>query len=61
MSIKAWRTRLRSLGRDSRGATAIEYGLIVAVLATALLVGYAAATGSLNTLFSNLTTEIGDA
>ncbi len=36
---------LKSFGRDNRGATAIEYGLIAAGLAVAIIAGYQAWKG----------------
>ena len=41
--MDAIRKRLRRLGADERGATAIEYGLIVALIAVAIM-------GALNSL-----------
>ncbi|MCZ8177664.1 MAG: Flp family type IVb pilin [Rhizobium sp.] len=38
---------LRQLMSDLRGATAVEYGLIAAILSVALISGYGAVTGSL--------------
>lgn len=37
--------------KDESGATAIEYGLIVALVAVTAMVGYKALGDSLNTLF----------
>ncbi len=37
--MKAIRTNLRTLGADKRGATAIEYGLIVALIVVAMIGG----------------------
>lgn len=39
---------LTALGRDERGATAIEYGLLVALLAIAMIVGLGSAGTALN-------------
>jgi len=35
--VIAIRTKLRRLSRDNRGATAIEYGLIVALIGVAIM------------------------
>lgn len=49
----------RQLMSDLRGATAIEYGLIAAIMSVALISGYGALTGSLlgtlNTVETNIT------
>ncbi|GAA3515520.1 hypothetical protein GCM10022234_08220 [Aeromicrobium panaciterrae] len=45
--------------RDERGATATEYGLLVAFIALAIIVGVTAFGGALNTFFNNLATEVG--
>ncbi|MFN3508382.1 MAG: Flp family type IVb pilin [Allorhizobium sp.] len=49
----------RQLMRDLSGATAIEYGLIAALVSVALISGYGAVTGSLlgtlNTVESHMT------
>ena len=40
--------------RDEEGVTAIEYGLIAALIAIAILVGAGALGTNLNTLFNNI-------
>ena len=40
--------------KDESGATAIEYGLIAALISVALITGATALGGKLNTLFNNL-------
>ena len=40
--------------RDEEGVTAIEYGLIAALIAVAIIVGATAVGGGLNTLFTNI-------
>ncbi len=49
---------LRSLIADDSGATAIEYGLIAAIISVALLTGYGAFTGALMNVFETITTAI---
>jgi len=44
-----------------RGATAVEYALIVALIALAIVVGVTAVGGGLNTAFNNIATQIGEA
>lgn len=44
----------QSFLRDEDGAAAIEYGLIAALIAVAIIVGATALGGSLNTLFTKL-------
>ena len=40
--------------KDETGATAIEYGLIAALVSVAIIVALTALGGSLNTLFTNI-------
>ncbi|MBB3965150.1 Flp family type IVb pilin [Rhizobium metallidurans] len=40
--------------KDESGATAIEYGLIAALISVALITGASTLGGKLNTMFSNL-------
>lgn len=49
---------IKSFLRDEEGVTAIEYGLIAALIAVVLIVGATAAGTALNTLFTNLGTCI---
>lgn len=44
-----------------RGATAVEYALIVALIALAIVVGVTAVGGGLNTAFQNIAGQIGNA
>ena len=46
------------MNRDDRGATAVEYGLIVALIAAIIVVAVAALGTKLNTIFTNVTTAI---
>ncbi|MDW9668088.1 Flp family type IVb pilin [Sinorhizobium meliloti] len=48
------------LVRDESGATAIEYGLIAALISVALIAGAGALGDSLNTTFDNLSTTLDD-
>jgi pilus assembly protein Flp/PilA len=47
-----------SLLRDDAGATAIEYGLIAALIAVAIIAGATSVGGSLGTTFSNIASSI---
>jgi len=40
--------------RDERGATAVEYGLMVALIAVVIIVAVAALGGKLSTLFNGV-------
>jgi pilus assembly protein Flp/PilA len=44
---------LKRFVKDASGATAVEYGLIVAVLSLAIVGGIGTATNSLEYLFAN--------
>lgn len=46
------------LGRDERGATAVEYGLMVALIAAAIALTVGALGGALNTLYQNVITSL---
>jgi len=45
--------------KDESGATAIEYGLIAALIAVGIIVGAGALGTNLNSTFNNLATTIG--
>ncbi|PCI58840.1 MAG: Flp family type IVb pilin [Kordiimonadales bacterium] len=44
---------------DDKGATAIEYGLIAALIAIALIAALQTLGGSLSTMFSEVSTTVG--
>jgi len=46
------------LAKDESGATAIEYGLIAALIATALIVGAGTLGNALNTQFNGLSGQL---
>jgi len=46
--------------KDDSGATAIEYGLIAALISVALIAGASSLGTALNTQFSNLATIVGN-
>jgi pilus assembly protein Flp/PilA len=49
---------LRTLGADQRGATAIEYGLIVALIAVAAIGSLEALGGGVNGKWGQLMTSV---
>jgi len=51
----------RQLISDLRGATAVEYGLIAAIISVALISGYGAVTGSLLNTFNTVESHISNA
>jgi pilus assembly protein Flp/PilA len=48
----------RPLQRDDRGATAVEYGLMVALIAAVVVVAVTAVGSKLKTVFSDITTSV---
>lgn len=45
--------------KDQKGATAVEYGLMVALIAVAIIVTVTALGGQLNSLFTTVTQALG--
>ena len=45
--------------RKDRGATAVEYGLLVGLIAVVIIVAVTALGGRLNTLFRGIVTSLG--
>jgi pilus assembly protein Flp/PilA len=52
------RIRLVAKARTERGASAVEYGLLVSLIAVVIIVGVTALGGKLGALFSNTATKI---
>ena len=52
---------IRKLRKDEGGATAIEYGLIAALISVAAIVALNAVGGSLNNMFNSVSTELTNA
>ena len=52
---------LRKLRRDEKGATAIEYGLIAALLAVGLIAALGNLKEALNKTFNKVATDVGSA
>ena len=49
---------LNSLLCDDRGATAIEYGLIAALIAVAIVAAATTVGGNLSSVFNNVATDL---
>jgi pilus assembly protein Flp/PilA len=56
--VGAIRTTLRRLRRDNRGATAIEYGLIVALIGVAIMGALSNLGGGVGGMWSKLDTTV---
>lgn len=52
-------TAKRRLTRDDSGATAVEYGLMVGLIAVVIIVAVTALGGQLSTMFENITDGLG--
>ena len=48
----------RPLYRDDRGATAVEYGLMVALIAAVIVVAVTALGSKLNTVFNGISVSV---
>ena len=55
------RTWIRSFSKDKEGATAVEYGIMVALIAVVIIVTVALLGASLNTIFGTVQNCIGTA
>ena len=55
------RNALSRLARDKSGATAIEYGLIAALIAIAIVTTVSLVGKNLNTVFNNVATNLSTA
>jgi pilus assembly protein Flp/PilA len=53
--------RLRAMHRNERGASAVEYGLLVALIAIAIIVAITFLGGALDTIFNQTATKVNDA
>jgi pilus assembly protein Flp/PilA len=56
--LKVYTEYLKTFFRDEEGASAVEYGLIVGLIAVALIVVLAAVGTDLDTLFDSVVTAI---
>ena len=57
----AIRRMLRRLGADRRGATAIEYGLLVGLIAIAMMAGLSSLGGGSQGMWGKISARIGSA
>lgn len=53
--------RLRAISRDEKGATAVEYGLILALIFLAIVSGVALLAATTTGMWNNVSTEVRDA
>lgn len=53
-----FQNKVTQLRDNERGATAVEYGLMVALIAAAIVVTVTALGGQLNTLFTSIKTSL---
>lgn len=53
--------RMRALARNARGATAVEYGLIAALICLGMLAGLQALGTQTSGLWSNISTKVKNA
>ena len=54
-------TKFARFLKDESGATAIEYGLIVALIAVVIIAAVTAIGGTLNTTFTTIDTKLDEA
>jgi pilus assembly protein Flp/PilA len=55
---EAWLNTLAKFIDDESGATAIEYGLIAALIAVGIIAAATTLGGGLSTLFNNISTKL---
>ena len=53
------RIRLTAMARTERGASAVEYGLLVALIAIAIIAGATLLGGKLDAMFSRTSSSLG--
>lgn len=56
--MKTTLTLLKSYAKDDSGATAIEYGLIAALLGLGIVTGASALSGSTTSAWNNMTAKV---
>lgn len=56
--MDAIRTTLRALGTDNRGATAIEYELIAALIVMAMVAGLSSLGGGVGGMWTGLASDV---
>jgi len=52
---------IKRFWKEEEGATAVEYGIMVALIAVAIIVTVTAVGGSLNDLFNTVSSELNSA
>lgn len=53
------RTFIERFHKDERGVTMVEYGIMAALIAVALVTAIGLLTGGISTAFSNIATTLG--
>jgi len=56
--MKSLLTKVKNFIREEEGASAVEYGLLVALIAAVIIGSVTLLGGKLNTLFTNITNAI---
>lgn len=56
--MKTYLRKIVAFINDEEGASAIEYGLLVGLIALAIVAGATLLGGSINTMFSNASTRL---
>jgi pilus assembly protein Flp/PilA len=59
--VKRMKEKIMNFFRDEEGATAVEYGIMVALIAAVIIVAVTAIGTNLETTFDNVATAIGGA
>ena len=57
-AIAKFQTKMFMLRNDEKGATAVEYGLMVALIAVVIIIAVGALGGRLGELFDEITTAL---
>ena len=56
--MRAWLSVLRRVSAEQKAATAIEYGLIVALIVLAMLAGFQAVGSQTISMWNNVSTKV---
>lgn len=59
--VRKWRSNLRAFGRDESGATSIEYGLIAALMAVAIIASLKSLGNSATGSWGSMANKAGNA
>jgi pilus assembly protein Flp/PilA len=60
LDCRPYALHFRSFAEDEEGATAIEYGLIAALMAIALISGLLVMRDAMNSMYTSITSEVTD-